>query len=127
MSASLIGGSGSSAFKLSMSLAGSCFSSESAHRPFHLGFEDKAARRDATVDTVRSGQAPAAKFDLSAAAQTAKPSGRSQIAQNKKGSRRVPRASGDSCTREEVYPAFEVFSVRYRTRGKKKATQFGWP
>jgi hypothetical protein len=37
MSASLIGRSGSSAFKLSMSLAGSCFSSESAHRPFHHG------------------------------------------------------------------------------------------
>ena len=35
MSASLIGGSGSSAFKLSMSLAGSCFSPESA--PFHHG------------------------------------------------------------------------------------------
>ena len=37
MSASLIGRSGSSAFKLSMSLAGSCFSPESAHRPFHHG------------------------------------------------------------------------------------------
>jgi len=37
MSASLIGRSGSSAFKLSMSLAGSCFSPESAPRPFHHG------------------------------------------------------------------------------------------
>ena len=43
MSASLIGRSGSSAFRLSttttvsMSLAGSCFSSESALRPFHRG------------------------------------------------------------------------------------------
>ena len=43
MSASLIGRLGSSAFKLStttaasMSLAGSCFSSESAPRPFHDG------------------------------------------------------------------------------------------
>src|SRR5512132_965138 len=46
MSASLIGHSGSSAFRLStsavsMSLTGSCFSSESAPRPFHLGFEDE--------------------------------------------------------------------------------------
>src|SRR5215510_6962604 len=43
MSASLIGRLGSSAFRLStstvsMSLAGSCFSSESAPRPFHHGF-----------------------------------------------------------------------------------------
>src|SRR5258708_5558662 len=42
MSASLIGRLGSSAFRLStttvsMSLAGSCFSSESAPRPFHHG------------------------------------------------------------------------------------------
>src|SRR5262245_63490133 len=42
MSASLIGHLGSSAFRLStasvsMSLAGSCFSSESAPRPFHHG------------------------------------------------------------------------------------------
>src|SRR5258708_1153375 len=42
MSASLIGRSGSSAFRLStttvsMSLTGSCFSSESAPRPFHHG------------------------------------------------------------------------------------------
>src|ERR1700680_1330831 len=42
MSASLIGRPGSSAFRLStttvsMSLAGSCFSSESAPRPFHYG------------------------------------------------------------------------------------------
>src|SRR6266481_750844 len=42
MSASLIGPSGSSTFRLSinavsMSLAGSCFSSESAPRPFHQG------------------------------------------------------------------------------------------
>ena len=35
MSASLIGRSGSSAFKLSMSLAGSCFSPESAPRPLY--------------------------------------------------------------------------------------------
>ncbi len=47
MSASLIGGLGSSAFRLStsavsVSLAGSCFSSESAPRPFHHGFEDEA-------------------------------------------------------------------------------------
>ena len=44
--ASLIGRSGSSVFRLStavvsMSLAGSCFSSESAPRPFHHGFEDE--------------------------------------------------------------------------------------
>src|SRR5258706_16295705 len=43
MSASLIGRFGSSAFRLSapsvlMSLAGSCFSSESAPRPFQHGF-----------------------------------------------------------------------------------------
>src|SRR5258705_13029389 len=42
MSASLIGRSGSSAFRLStttvsMSLTGSCFSTESAPRPFHHG------------------------------------------------------------------------------------------
>src|SRR5262245_47575604 len=42
MSASLVGRLGSSAFRLptttvSMSLAGSCFSSESAPRPFHHG------------------------------------------------------------------------------------------
>jgi hypothetical protein len=42
MSASLIGHLGSSAFRpsttiVSMSLAGSCFSSESAPRPFHHG------------------------------------------------------------------------------------------
>src|SRR6476646_2338346 len=46
MSASLIGHSGSSAFRLSttpvsMSLTGSRFSSESAPRPFHHGFEDE--------------------------------------------------------------------------------------
>ena len=44
-SASLIGHSGSSTFRLSttpvsMSLTGSCFSSESAPRPFHHGIED---------------------------------------------------------------------------------------
>ena len=46
MSASLIGRSGSSAFRLStttvsMSLTGSCFSSESAPRPFHHGIRDE--------------------------------------------------------------------------------------
>ena len=46
MSASLIGRSGSSAFRLStttvsMSLAGSCFSSESAPRPFHHGIRGR--------------------------------------------------------------------------------------
>jgi hypothetical protein len=50
MSASLIGRSGSSAFRLStitasMSLAGSRFSSESAPRPFHHGFRG----RDGTI------------------------------------------------------------------------------
>src|SRR5215469_11962574 len=47
MSASLIGHSGSSAFRLStttvsMSLTGSCFSSESAPGPSIMGFEDEA-------------------------------------------------------------------------------------
>ena len=47
MSASLIGRFGSSAFRLSiapvsMSLAGSCFSSESAPRPSIMGFENEA-------------------------------------------------------------------------------------
>jgi len=46
MSASLIGPSGSSTFRLSinavsMSLAGSCFSSESAPRPFHHGIRGR--------------------------------------------------------------------------------------
>ena len=41
MSASLIGGSGSSAFKLSMSLTGSCFSPESAPGPFHHGIRER--------------------------------------------------------------------------------------
>src|SRR6478735_1942008 len=46
MSASLIGRLGSSAFRLSttivsMSLAGSCFSSESAPRPFHHGIRGR--------------------------------------------------------------------------------------
>ena len=46
MSASLIGHSGSSAFRLSaatvlMLLAGSCFSSESAPRPFHHGIRGR--------------------------------------------------------------------------------------
>lgn len=46
MSASLIGHLGSSAFRLStttvsMSLAGSCFSSESAPRPFHHGIRGR--------------------------------------------------------------------------------------
>jgi hypothetical protein len=46
MSASLIGHSGSSAFRLStyavsMSLAGSCFSSESAPGPFHHGIRGR--------------------------------------------------------------------------------------
>ena len=46
MSASLIGHSGSSAFRLSttpvsMSLTGSRFSSESAPRPFHHGVRDE--------------------------------------------------------------------------------------
>src|SRR5665811_1077126 len=46
MSASLIGRSGSSAFRLStatvsMSPAGSCFSSESAPRPFHYGIRER--------------------------------------------------------------------------------------
>src|ERR1700680_3479026 len=50
MSASLIGRPGSSAFRLStttvsMSLAGSCFSSESAPRPFHYGIR----RRGGTI------------------------------------------------------------------------------
>ena len=50
MSASLIGRSGSSTFRLSttavsMSLAGSCFSSESAPRPFHHGIR----RRGGTI------------------------------------------------------------------------------
>jgi hypothetical protein len=50
MSASLIGRLGSSAFRLptttvSMSLAGSCFSSESAPRPFHHGIR----RRGGTI------------------------------------------------------------------------------
>src|SRR6266446_7953909 len=50
MSASLIGHSGSSAFRLSttavsMSLTGSCFSSESAPRPFHHGIR----RRGGTI------------------------------------------------------------------------------
>src|SRR5215204_4868952 len=49
MSASLIGRLGSSAFRpstvaVSMSPAGSCFSPESAPRPFHHGFEDEAER-----------------------------------------------------------------------------------
>ena len=49
-SASLIGQLGSSAFRLStaaasMSLAGSCFSPESAHRPFHHGIR----RRGGTI------------------------------------------------------------------------------
>jgi hypothetical protein len=52
MSASLIGRLGSSAFRLStttvsMSLAGSCFSSESAPRPFHHGIR----RRGGTIFT----------------------------------------------------------------------------
>src|SRR3984957_9183491 len=46
MSASLIGHSGSSTFRLSvnavsMSLTGSCFSSESAPRPFHHGIRGR--------------------------------------------------------------------------------------
>src|ERR1700747_2887346 len=46
MSASLIGRLRSSAFRLtttamSMSLAGSCFSTESAHRPFHHGIRGR--------------------------------------------------------------------------------------
>ena len=46
MSASLIGPSGSSTFRLSinamsMSLAGSCFSSESAPGPFHHGIRGR--------------------------------------------------------------------------------------
>src|ERR1035437_6595629 len=46
MSASLIGHLGSSAFRLStttmsMSLTGSCFSSESAPRPFHHGIRGR--------------------------------------------------------------------------------------
>ena len=50
MSASLIGRVGSSAFRpsttaVSMSLAGSCFSTESAHRPFHHGIR----RRGGTI------------------------------------------------------------------------------
>ena len=50
MSASLIGRSGSSAFRLStttvsMSLTGSCFSTESAPRPFHHGIR----RRGGTI------------------------------------------------------------------------------
>ena len=50
MTASLIGRSGSSAFRLSttavsMSLAGSCFSTESAPRPFHHGIR----RRGGTI------------------------------------------------------------------------------
>ena len=50
MSASLIGRLGSSAFRLSTrtvsrSLAGSCFSTESAHRPFHHGIR----RRGGTI------------------------------------------------------------------------------
>src|SRR4030095_5593517 len=50
MSASLIGRLGSSAFRLSttavsMSLTGSCFSSESAPRPFHHGIR----RRGGTI------------------------------------------------------------------------------
>src|SRR5947208_15961058 len=50
MSASLIGSLGSSTFRLSidavwMSLAGSCFSSESAPRPFHYGIR----RRGGTI------------------------------------------------------------------------------
>src|SRR6516164_7813160 len=50
MSASLIGRLGSSAFGcprlgVSMSLAGSCFSPESAHRPFHHGIR----RRGGTI------------------------------------------------------------------------------
>ena len=50
MSASLIGHSGSSAFRLftttvSMSLTGSCFSTESAPRPFHHGIR----RRGGTI------------------------------------------------------------------------------
>ena len=50
MSASLIGLLGSSAFRpsttaVSMSLAGSCFSTESAHRPFHHGIR----RRGGTI------------------------------------------------------------------------------
>src|SRR5215469_12725620 len=50
MFASLIGRLGSSAFRLStaavsMSLAGSCFSPESAHRPFHHGIR----RRGGTI------------------------------------------------------------------------------
>ena len=53
MSASLIGRLGSSTFRLSttavsMSLAGSCFSSESAHRPFHYGFEDEVPSKAAS-------------------------------------------------------------------------------
>jgi hypothetical protein len=53
MSASLIGHSGSSAFRLStatvsMSLAGSCFSSESAPGPFHHGIR----RRGGTIFTI---------------------------------------------------------------------------
>src|SRR6202035_80785 len=49
MSASLIGPSGSSTFRLSihavsMSLAGSCFSSESAPGPSIMGSEDEAER-----------------------------------------------------------------------------------
>ena len=50
MSASLIGRLGSSAIRLSaaavpMSLAGSCFSTESTHRPFHHGIR----RRGGTI------------------------------------------------------------------------------
>ena len=64
MSASLIGHSRSSAFRLSaaavsMSLTGSCFSSESAPRPFHHGIRGRGGTIYAAAFTVEERQVQA--------------------------------------------------------------------
>src|ERR1700730_4079704 len=64
MSASLIGHSRSSAFRLSaaavsMSLTGSCFSSESAPRPFHYGIRGRGGAIYAAAFTVEERQVQA--------------------------------------------------------------------
>ena len=69
MSASLIGRLGSSAFRLStstvsMSLTGSCFSSESAPRPFHHGIRRQGGTIFTTAFTVKVTAGSKRKCDL---------------------------------------------------------------
>src|SRR5664280_899136 len=86
MSASLIGHLGSSAFRLStttmsMSLTGSCFSSESAPRPFHHGGARPMSPERAHVDG-RDYGAPGhqSSFALTNSARTALVAGTVSIA-----------------------------------------------